>query len=71
MVVWSKPAIEDLKQIYDFIAGDSKLYAAKVVEDIILRTEQIDKFPLSDRIVPEISSENIREIFVYSYRLMY
>jgi len=71
MVIWTKPAKEDLNQIHDFISTDSKLYAGKVIEDVILRTQQIDKFPLSGRIVPEIQNENIREIFIYSYRLMY
>lgn len=71
MVVWTKPAREDLKQIHDFIAIDSKFYADKVIDDIISTTERIELFPESGRIVPEISEEITREIFVYSYRLMY
>jgi hypothetical protein len=30
MVIWSTPAKLDLKGIYDYIASDSKFYAAKV-----------------------------------------
>jgi addiction module RelE/StbE family toxin len=71
MVIWTKPAKEDLKLIHDFIAADSVFYANKVIEDIVFRTEQIEKFPNSGRIVPEISDTNTREIFIYSYRLMY
>jgi plasmid stabilization system protein ParE len=29
------------------------------------------KFPLAGRVVPEIADDNIREWFVYSYRLIY
>jgi plasmid stabilization system protein ParE len=41
MVIWTKPARDDLKSIYDFIAADSIFYAERVVEDIILRTVEI------------------------------
>lgn len=71
MVIWSVPAKEALKQIHDFIGKDSEFYSQKVVDDIILATEQIEHFPKSGRIVPEILEENIREIFIYSYRIIY
>lgn len=71
MVIWTKPARDDLRQIHDFISPDSKFYAEKVVENIIARTEQIENFPNSGRVVPEILDDNVREIFVYSYRLIY
>jgi plasmid stabilization system protein ParE len=71
MVIWSIPAKEALKQIHDFIGKDSEFYSQKVVDDIILSTEQIEHFPKSGRIVPEILEENTREIFIYSYRIIY
>ncbi len=71
MVKWSVPAKEALKQIHDFIAKDSDFYAKKVVDDIISGSVQIESFPKSGRIVPELSDENIREIFSYSYRIIY
>lgn len=71
MVIWSIPAKDALKQIHDFIGKDSEFYSQKVVDDIILSTEQIENFPSSGRIVPEIMEENVREIFVYSYRVIY
>ena len=71
MVIWSYPAKLDLKQVHDFIAKDSKYYAQKVVKDIVEKSEVLDPFPKMGRIVPEISDPNIREIFIYSYRLVY
>ncbi|MBI5727183.1 MAG: type II toxin-antitoxin system RelE/ParE family toxin [Ignavibacteriales bacterium] len=71
MVIWSIPAKEALRQIHDFIGNDSEFYSQKVVDDIILATEQIELFPNSGRIVPELSDEKIREIFIYSYRIIY
>jgi plasmid stabilization system protein ParE len=71
MVIWAAPAKTDLKAIHDFIASDSKYYAKKVIQDIIDRTNIIEKYPMIGRKVPEIADENVREIFVYSYRIQY
>jgi addiction module RelE/StbE family toxin len=71
MVIWSLPAKEDLRRIHDYIAKDSKFYAKKISQDIVEKTEKLNDFPKSGRVVPEIGDPNIREIFVYSYRLIY
>jgi toxin ParE1/3/4 len=71
MVEWSHPAKNDLKQIYDFIACDSKYYAKKVSSEMVDKTKILKKFPRLGRIVPEINNESIREIFHYSYRIIY
>lgn len=71
MVIWAAPAKTDLKAIHDFIASDSKYYAKKVIQDIIDRTNIIETYPMIGRKVPEIDDENIREIFAYSYRILY
>ncbi len=71
MVIWSLPAKQDLKKIYDYIARDSKYYAEKVSQDILERSEKLNEFPEIGRIVPEIGEVNIREVIVYSYRLIY
>lgn len=71
MVIWSNPAKDELKQIYDYIALDSKYYALKVINTIIEKSESIENFPRSGRIVPELENEDIREVFIYSYRLIY
>lgn len=71
MVIWSIPAKQDLKEIYDYIARDSKYYAEKVSQDIVEKSELLHKFPKIGRVVPEIGEANIREVIVYSYRLIY
>lgn len=71
MVKWSIPAKDDLKQIFKYIAKDSKFYANKVTDEIIEKSEMLDKFPEMGRIVPEIEDSNVRELIVYSYRLIY
>ena len=55
MVKWSVPARNDLKQIYDYIAKDSKYYAQNVIQEIVAKTETLTELPEIGRIVPEIS----------------
>jgi toxin ParE1/3/4 len=71
VVIWSKPARDDLKAIFDYIKKDSRYYAEKVIDDIIEKSEYLERFPEMGRVVPEINESNVREIFVYSYRLIY
>lgn len=70
-VKWSPEAIEDLEAIAEYIARDSEYYARAVVTEILSVSRRAGEFPLIGRIVPEIGNENIRERFVYSYRLIY
>jgi toxin ParE1/3/4 len=71
MVTWSKPAEKDLKQIFEYIARDSIFYAKKVVKNIVEKSMSLESSPRRGRMVPEINDPDIREIFIYSYRLMY
>lgn len=71
MVIWSIPARNDLKQIYDYISKDSKYYATNVAQQIISRADNLNKFPEIGRVVPEIGDENVRELIIYSYRMIY
>lgn len=71
MVKWSKPAKLDLKQIHNYIARDSKFYAQKVSTEIVEKSEKLNSFPEVGRIVPEIGDPNIKELLIYSYRLIY
>ena len=71
MVIWSILAKEDLKQIYKFIKNDSKYYAIKVSQEFIEKSKGLIEFSKMGRIVPEIDNPDIRELIVYSYRLIY
>ena len=71
MVVWAGPAKSDLRAIHDVIAADSRYYAKKVVQDIIHRANILEAYPWIGRKVPEIDDETMREILIYSYRILY
>lgn len=70
-VRWSPEAIEDLDAIAEYIARDSEYYARAVVTETLSASRSTGEFSLIGRIVPEIGDENIRERFIYSYRLIY
>ena len=70
-VKWNRSAIRDLKKIHDFIKVDSAFYGAKVMADILDASQGLAKFPKLGRIVLGTSRPETREIFIYSYRLIY
>ncbi|HHH89489.1 MAG TPA: type II toxin-antitoxin system RelE/ParE family toxin [Aliiroseovarius sp.] len=71
MVIWSDPARADLRSIHDFIAHDSTHYAKKVTQDIVAKTDILNKLNRVGKVVPEIGNEAIRELSLYSYRILY
>lgn len=68
---WTEPAIQDLQDLRDYIANDSDIHAASFVSSILVRVEQLEKFPLMGRMVPEAQTANIREIIYRTYRIIY
>jgi addiction module RelE/StbE family toxin len=71
LVVWSERATEDLEEIATYIAQDSEHYARSVIRTILQKSRKPADFPFIGRIVPEFADESIREIFAYSYRIVY
>ncbi len=70
-IVWSPEAIEDIESIADYIERGSKFYAKSVVNKIFQSTEKLKEFPKIGRVVAEIGRDDISELIVYSYRLVY
>ena len=68
---WTLLAKSDLKNIFDYIAFDSKYYAKKTISEIRDETQILKQFPLIGRVIPEIGNENFREIIYGNYRIMY
>lgn len=71
IVVWSPEALEDVDAIAAYIARDSIFYAAAVVEKMLATAASLNHFPQAGRVVPELNQPDLRERFVYSYRLIY
>ena len=73
-VIWTKPALNDLDEIFNYIASDSVDIAIKQYERIKEKAKDIGTYPKQGRIIPELQNENItkfREIIVNPWRMMY
>jgi plasmid stabilization system protein ParE len=70
-VLWMPSALEDLKSIREYIAKDSVYYADRFVDGAFERADQLEAFPKSGRIVPELGYPSVREIVYGSYRIIY
>jgi len=70
-VVWSARALADVESIATFISADSPAYAQVVVKKIVKLTRKLSRFPHLGREVPEFQDPKIRELFAYSYRIIY
>jgi len=68
---WSEEALEDIESIATYIEKDSPTYAKSVVSRFFEKAEILQEFSELGRKVPEFNDITIREIFVYSYRLIY
>ncbi len=71
-VTWSRQAGENLIDIEDFIARDSRERAVRFVDAlmdnaVVLLTEN----PRSGRVVPETGNPAIRELIYRGYRVVY
>jgi plasmid stabilization system protein ParE len=60
-----------LEAIAQYIALDSSVYAKTVVRTILKAARSSSQFPYAGRIVPEFSDQGLRELFAYSYRIIY
>ena len=57
MVVWTLPAKNDLRQIYNTIAYDSKIYAKRVTQNIAAKPDMLKELPLIGKAVPELNDK--------------
>ena len=70
-ITWSPKAFKDLLHITEIIALDKKKAALKWAESVRKKVTRLKKFPRSGRVVPELKREEIREIIIGNYRVIY
>ena len=70
-IEWSEIALDDLREIHEYISKDSKLYADRYVNKLFNRVDQLESHPRSGRVVPEYNNEFIRELIEGNYRIVY
>ena len=70
-IIWAPSALKDIESIAEYIERDSVDQAALFVSRIIEMTDQLEYFPESGRVIPEIKNKNCRELIYGAYRIMY
>jgi toxin ParE1/3/4 len=70
-VRWTDQAVDDLRAIREFIERDSPRYGRLVVERLFDATQRLESFPFSGRVVPELGRDDVREIVLGEYRIVY
>ncbi len=70
-LVWTLRSQNDLVEIGEFISKDKPAAARKWVEKIRDQARVAKEMPMAGRKVPEIGRDDIREVFVKSYRIVY
>ena len=70
-VVWTRPALDDVRQIRDYIAHDSPRYARVVAARLISAVGRPRAHPLSGRMVPELGQQTLREVIEPPHRIVY
>lgn len=68
---WSSRARDDLAEIFAYISRDSENYARAMVRRLLIAPRKLADFPNLGRHVPEIADDDIRELIVRKYRLVY
>jgi plasmid stabilization system protein ParE len=68
---WSPEALDDIHAIAAYIERQSHWYASTVAARFVRVAENLAQFAEGGRVVPELDEADIREGFVYSYRLIY
>ena len=71
MVKWTAHAKAQLHHIHNYIAQDSPLYAKRVSEELVRKTIGLDKLPRKGHKVLELNEDAVRELGLYSYRILY
>ncbi len=70
-VTWTEAALAEFDSLLEFIAEDSPYYAAVTEEKIQDTARSLVRFPYRARIVPEFERPEMREVFIYGYRMIF
>ena len=68
-IVWTKPALNDLDKIAEYIAVSNLVAARQLVKEVIAKVDMLEEHPESGRSVSELPSLNYRELYVKPCRI--
>ncbi len=70
-LAWTERAESDLSGIGDFISRDDPVAARNWVRKLMAVARGAARHPFSGRRVPELLRDDVREVFLKQYRIVY
>jgi toxin ParE1/3/4 len=70
-VAWTTPALDQLREIMEFIAQRSPSWVDEWHTRLIASVDRLEHLPMLGPVVPEFKLESLRELFVKPYRILY
>jgi addiction module RelE/StbE family toxin len=70
-IIWSPSAIDRASEIAEYIAQDKPSAAEKWIDTVFSKVERLKSSPEIGRVVPEIKSDQFRELIYGNYRIIY
>jgi len=70
-IIWSPPALDDLKEIVRYIRRDDPQAARRFGEKLIAKAESLSTLPERGRVLAKFRDPHIREIIQGPYRIAY
>ena len=62
---WTEQAVTQLGAVAEYIAISSSVYAEQMVDRVVRRLGQAQRFPESGRAMPEYDTADIRELIEF------
>ena len=70
-IVWTRKALCDLKDVFDYIQKDSQYYATSTTNELLNKVQLLKSSPLLGKMVPEFDDTDLRELLHKKYRVIY
>jgi len=70
-IIWSNHFFQKTTEICDYISIESPEYASKFLTLLETNINNLEKFPKMGRIVPERNIDDLRELILGNYRIIY
>lgn len=67
---WSKDAIKDLDNIWEYIAADNIMRAFSSIDELRLEARKLAENPMIGIRIPELNDNNFREWFYRDYTII-
>jgi plasmid stabilization system protein ParE len=70
-IIWSPRALEDLREVVQYIRRDKPIAARQFGEKLIAKAESLTTFPERGGIIKKFADPNLRQVFQGPYRIAY